>query len=310
METMKAVRIHRFGGPEALVYEDAPRPEPGEGEVLVRVHAAGVNPIDWKIREGRLPGLHHVFPLIPGWDVSGTVEDPGGSDFAPGDEVFGQADVKRNGAYAEWIAIAADRLAPKPRSLDHRAAGALPLAALTARQAIEDAIALAPGQTVLIHGAAGGVGTFAVQLAKRRGARVIATASAANRDFLIGLGADRVVDYAHERFEDGARGVDAVLDTVGGETQARSWALIRPGGVLASIVGIAAPEEAGARGVRAVPVSMRPTRAALEEIGRLCDEGWVTPIVSEAIPLAEARRAQDLSQARHVRGKLVLTVMD
>ncbi|HWP34170.1 MAG TPA: NADP-dependent oxidoreductase [Thermodesulfobacteriota bacterium] len=318
METMKAVRIHEYGGPEVLRYEDAPRPEPGDGDVLVRVHAAGVNPVDWKVREGYLrKAVPHRLPLVLGWDLSGTVErlGPGASGFAPGEAVYARPDLARDGAYAEFIAVRAAELAPKPASLDHVQAAAVPLAALTAWQALFDApapytsIGLSPGQTILIHGAAGGVGHFAVQLARWRGARVIATASGKNERFVRELGADEFVDYTRQRFEEVVREVDAVLDTVGGQTQARSWRVIKKGGVLASIVGRPSEAEAEAHGVRAAYVFVQPSSAQLREIARLIDEGRLRPTVSEILPLAQARRAQELSQAGHVRGKIVLRVI-
>jgi NADPH:quinone reductase-like Zn-dependent oxidoreductase len=314
MKTMKAVRIHHYGGPEVLRYEEAPRPEAAAGEALVRVHAAGVNPVDWKIREGLLRGaIPHAFPLILGWDLSGTVEGVGAGveGFGPGDEVYGHPDFTRNGAYAEYIVVRAGELALKPRSLDHRHAAAVPVAALTAWQALLEpaGIGLAKGQRVLIHGGAGGVGHFAVQLAKWRGAKVIATGSPWNKGFLRELGADEFVDRTGEPFEEVVRGVDAVLDTVGGETQARSWEVLRPGGVLASIVSPPSEKEARARGVRAAMVFGQADAAQLDAITRLIDEGLLRVALDEVLPLAEARQAQELSEAGHVRGKLVLEVV-
>jgi NADPH:quinone reductase-like Zn-dependent oxidoreductase len=317
MSTMKAVRIHEYGGPEVLRYEDAPRPEQATGEVLVRVHAAGVNPVDWKVREGHLRQMvAYPLPMIPGWDLSGTVERVGAgvAGFAPGDEVYARPDIARNGAYAQYITVRAKELARKPRSLDHVHASAVPLAALTAWQALFEApapytsIGLEKGQTVLIHAGAGGVGTFAVQLAKWRGARVIATASAKNEAFLRELGADEVIDYTRKRFEEVAHGVDAVLDTIGGETQKRSWAVLKPGGVLASIMARPSADDARAHGARAAYVFVQPVASQLDEIAGLIDGKAVRAIVSEVLPLAQARKAQELSQAGHVRGKIVLEV--
>src|SRR5205809_2677405 len=213
-ESMKAIRMHKYGGPEVLKYEDAPRPEPATGEVLVRVRAASVNPVDWKVREGELTATHgHELPLIPGWDVSGVVEasGPGATQWKPGDEVYGLPPCDRGGSYPEFIVVRGTELARKPESLDHIQAAAIPLAALTAWQALFDAAKLGRGQTVLIHAAAGGVGHFAVQLAKSKGARVLGTASARNAQFLRELGADEVIDYTASRFEDVVRDVDAVL---------------------------------------------------------------------------------------------------
>jgi NADPH:quinone reductase-like Zn-dependent oxidoreductase len=314
---MKAVRIHAYGGPEVLRYEDAPVPEPREGDVLVRVHAAGVNPVDWKVRQGYLASMiAYPLPLIPGWDVAGVVErlGPGAQGFSPGDEVFARPDLGRDGAYAEYVAVRASELARKPRTLDFVHAAAVPLAALTAWQALFEApapfvsAAVKKGQTVLVHAGAGGVGTFAIQLARWRGARVVTTASARNAQLVRELGADEVVDYGTTRFEDVVKGVDAVFDTVGGETQQRSWKVLRPGGVQVSIVGPPSEEDAKAHGARAAYVFVQPDAGQLAELARLIDAGTVKPIVSEVLPLAEARRAQELSQSGHARGKIVLRV--
>jgi len=309
---MKAVRIHEYGGPEALKYEEAPRPDPGQSEVLVRVHAAGVNPIDWKIREGYLKQFVPLqLPFVPGLDVSGTVEQIGADSrgFAVGDAVYARTNMMRDGAYAEFVVIAASDLAKKPASLDHVHSAAVPVAALTAWEALfaESAMNLSAGQTVLIHGGAGGVGSLAVQLAKWRGAKVIATGSANNQSFLQQLGADVAIDYGRQRFEEIARNVDGVLDAIGGDTQARSWATLKRGGVLVSLLGPPASAEAEAHGVKGTAVMMSPNR--LDQIARLIDEGHLKPIVSEIVPLSQARKAQDLSQAGHVRGKIVLQVI-
>src|SRR6266481_3850479 len=221
-QTMKAIRIHNYGGPEVLQYEEAPRPKPQAGEVLIRVHAAGVNPIDWKVREGYMKDFWpHKFPLIPGWDLSGVVEEVGTgvSRFKKGDEVYSVPDASRDGAYAEYIAVRESELALKPKSLHHVRAAAVPLAAVTAWQALFDTAQLQPDQRVLIHAGSGGVGHLAVQLAKWKGAYVFATASTKNQDLLRELGADEPIDYTQQRFEDVARNIDIVLDTMGGETQ-------------------------------------------------------------------------------------------
>lgn len=317
MTTMKAVRIHEYGGPDVLKCEEAPYPVVGHGDVLVRVKAAAVNPIDWKVRQGmRRKVLPHVLPMIPGWDLSGVVEcvGPGVNAFAPGDEVFGRSDLIRDGSYAELIAVRAREVTAKPLSLDHVQAAAVPLAALTAWQVLfgapdaHSSINLQKGQTILIHGAAGGVGTFAVQLAKWRGVTVFATASASNVEFLRGLGADEVIDYTRQPFEEVVRDVDAVFDTIGGETQARSWKVLRRNGVLASIVSRPSDDEGKARGVRSAHVVLEPVLEQLTEIAGLVDSGTVKPIVTHVLPLEEAPRAQELSQAGHVRGKIVLDI--
>lgn len=311
MATMKAVRVHEYGGPEVLRYEDAPRPEPAAGEVLVKVHAAGVNPVDWKVRAGYTKGfLDYKLPMIPGWDLSGVVETvgPGVTGWKPGDAVYSRPDISRDGAYAEYIAVKAAELAPKPKTLDHTKAAAIPLASLTAWQALFDAGGLQAGQTVLIHAAAGGVGTFAVQLARWKGARVIGTASEKNHAFLRELGADQLIDYNKTRFEDVVRDVDVVLDAMAGETRDRSWQVIRKGGILVTILGQPSAQDAAKHGVRAAGVFVQPNRAELEQIGALADAGKVKPIIEAVLPLKDARRAHEMNQTLHTRGKIVLQV--
>lgn len=311
METMKAVRIHSYGGPEVLVYEDAPRPQAGEDEVLVRVHAAGVNPVDWKVREGSgKDRLGHKLPLILGWDVSGVVEavGPGVTRLAIGDEVYSRPDLARDGGYAEYIVIREALVALKPRSIDHVRAAAVPLAAMTAWQVLFDAAGLSPGQSVLIHAAAGGVGSFAVQLAKWKGAYVAGTASERNQDLLRDLGADEMIDYRAVAFETVVRDMDVVFDTVGGETQARSWTVLKKGGILVSIIDPPSAAEAAAHGVRQAYWFLEPKLIELEEITALIDAGKLRPVVETVLPLAEARRAHEISQTGHARGKIVLKV--
>jgi NADPH:quinone reductase-like Zn-dependent oxidoreductase len=311
MKTMMAVRMHRYGGPEVLVHEGVPRPEPGPDELLVRVVAAAVNPVDWKIREGYLREmLPHRLPLIPGWDVSGVVEAAGGgvTRFRAGDEVFSRPDLLRDGAYAEYVVIRESEVASKPGSVDHVHAAAIPLTGITAWKALFEAAEVAPGQRVLIHGAAGGVGSLAVQLARSRGAHVVATASAANRDYLRALGADEVIDYRSTPFEKAAGPVDVVFDTIGGETQERSWQLLKRGGILVSIVSPPPPEKAAAVGARQAFVFIGPDAAVLAELASRVDRGELRVHVETVLPLAEARRGQELSQGGHVRGKIVLKV--
>jgi NADPH:quinone reductase-like Zn-dependent oxidoreductase len=310
-QTMKAIRIHNYGGPEVLRYEDAPRPEPQAGEVLVRVHAAGVNPIDWKVREGHMKDLWpHKFPLILGWDVSGTVEEvgPGVSRFKIGDEVYSIPDPTRNGAYADYIVVRESELSLKPTSLHHIRAAAVPLAALTAWQSLFDTAQLQPGQRVLIHAGSGGVGHFAVQLAKWKGAYVFATASTKNQDLLRELGVDEPIDYTQQRFEDVARNIDVVLDTIGGETQERSWSVLKKGGVLVSLVRPPSEEKATELGVRAAFMAGHPSGAQLAEIAKLIDSGEPKPVIDRILPLSEVRRAHELSQSGHTHGKIVLRV--
>ena len=309
---MKAVSIYYYGGPGVLAYEDAPRPHPAPGDVLVRVHAAGINPVDWKIREGHLKEmLHHTLPLVLGWDVSGVIAALGAgvTRFKVGDEVFSRPDIERDGAYAEFIVIRETEVALKPKSVDHVHAAALPLAGLTVWQSLFDAAALTAGQRVLIHAAAGGVGSLAVQLAKGRGAHVIGTASAKNHAFVRALGADEVVDYERERFETVIGPVDVVFDTMGGDIQTRSWKVLKRGGILASIASPPSAEAPVAHGGRFAFVFTQPNAAQLAEIATLVDAGKLKASVETVLPLAAAVRGQALSAAGHTRGKIVLQVV-
>lgn len=313
MATMKAVRIHSYGGSDVLVYEDAPRPSIADDEILVRVHAAAINPVDWKIREGYLKQmLDHQLPVILGWDVSGIVEEVGShvKDFQVGDAVYSRPDLTRNGAYAQYIAIRAAEVAAKPQSIDYIAAASVPLAGLTAWQALFDQANLSAGQTVLIHAAAGGVGTFAVQFAKWKGAHVIGTASSHNQDFLRELGIDQVIDYQQTRFEDVVKDVDVVFDTIGGEVQEHSWQVLKKGGILVSIVSPPSKETAAKYGVTEKYFFLQPNAAQLTEIAGLIDAGYVKTIVETVLPLNQVQQAHELSQSGHTRGKIVLQVAD
>ena len=313
MKTMRVVCIYAYGGPEVLVYEDAPCPRPRDGELLIRVHAAGVNPVDWKIREGLAKDKFPItFPCVLGWDVSGVVESVGsGVDrLAVGDEVFSCPDVSRDGAYAEYIVVKESEVALKPKRVDHVHAAAMPMAGLTAWQSLYDAARLDADQRVLIHGATGGVGHLAVQLAKWTGAYVIGTAAERNHDFLRALGADRIIDYDTERFEDVIEPVDVVFDTVGGDVQARSWKLLKPGGILVSIVSPPSEEIAAKHGVRQTFVSARADHEQLSQIADLADSEKLKAVVETILPLSDATRGQELSERGHVRGKVVLRVIE
>ncbi len=312
MRTMKAVCIYRYGGPEVLVYEDAPKPHPDTGEILVRVHAAGINPVDWKIREGELKEmLKHTFPLVLGWDVSGVIESigTGVTRLKVGDEVYSRPDIARDGAYAEYIVMKESDAAVKPKSIDHIHAAALPLAALTGWQTLFDAASLTAGQRVLIHAAAGGVGHIAIQLAKWKGAHVIGTASEHNHDFVRKLGADQIVDYDTEKFEEVVQPVDVVLDTQGGDVQLRSWKVIKPGGILVSIAQPPSAEVASAHGVRSAFVFTQPNAGQLGEVAKLVDADKLKAVVETTLPLSDATRGQELSERGHTRGKIVLRVI-
>ncbi len=313
MTTMKAIRIHEFGGPSVLKHEDVPLPQPAEGEVLIRVHAAGVNPVDWKTRSGRgmAKRLEISFPLILGWDVSGVIEEIGAgvTQFKPGDEVFGLVRFPQLGAtYAEYTAVPASHLAFKPRTLDHIQAAALPLVSLTAWQALFEGAQLEAGQRVLIHAAAGGVGHIAVQLARWRGAYVIGTASSRNVLFVRQLGASEVIDYETASFEQYVSNVDVVLDPLAGEVRERSWQVLKKGGVLVSILGEPAAGAAAAYGVRAVYVLVRPEASQLAQIAALVDEGHIRPEIDTVYPLQEAASAHERVERGHTRGKVVLKV--
>jgi NADPH:quinone reductase-like Zn-dependent oxidoreductase len=311
MTQMKAVRLHGYGGPEALVYEDAPVPEPRPGEVRVRVRAAGVNPFDWKLRAGYMKEVIPLsFPVVLGGDVAGEVDalGEGVTAFAPGDAVYGGAALGR-GSYAEFAIASAGVLAHKPRTLDFARAAAVPTGAVTALQALfdPDKGALVAGQTVLVHGLSGNVGRFALQLAKSAGVRVLGTASAHDREDLARLGADEVIDYRSARFEDVVRGVDVVLDTLGGETQERSWGVLKPGGALVALTSFPSPEKAKAHGVRALYFSAEKTTARLQQIAARIDEGALGLSPIEVLPLADAARAHERLQSGKARGKLVLS---
>ncbi|HEY3376287.1 MAG TPA: NADP-dependent oxidoreductase [Armatimonadota bacterium] len=305
---MKAIRIHKFGGPEALTYEDVPEPQAGPGEIRIRVMAAGVNPVDWKVRSGT-GGYQPALPLILGVDVAGVVDSVGAGveTFQVGDGVMAKT-ANAQGGYAEYTVVNATQAARKPMSVSYVEAAAIPTAGLTAWQALFDTAGLAKGQTVLIHGAAGGVGSFAVQFAKWRGARVIGTASGDHLAFVLGLGADEVIDYKVQRFEEKAHDVDVVFDTIGGDTLERSWGVLKHGGFLVTIVGTIPPGAAEAHQVRAQSIRTTADGGELAQIAALIDEQKIKPVVTTELPLAEARAAQEMSETHHARGKIVLRV--
>lgn len=310
---MKAIRMHGRGGPERLIYEDVPSPRPGRGEVLVRVYATGViaPELTWPETYQTRAGSERSLP-IPGHDFSGVVEEvgPGVSTLLRGAEVYALTAFDRDGAQAEYTIALPDELAPKPRSLDYVQAAAVPLTALTAWQAFFDHAGLSAVQSVLIHGAAGGVGIFAVQFARLTGAQVIATASARNRDLLRALGASTIIDYTTTRFEEVVHDVDLVLDTVGGDTLERSWAVVKKGGMLISVASPPSTEQARKHGVRSVWFIVEPNREQLIQIGALIDEGKIRPIIETILPLSQARQAYEQGASGHTRGKIVLRVVD
>ncbi len=311
-ETMQAVRMHAMGGPEVLsLDDDAPVPQPAPGEVLVRVRAAGVNPADWKLREGMFGDVSTLVPLVVGWDISGEVAalGEGVTGFEIGDEVFAYLPGNKPGAYAQYCATPAEVLAHKPERLDHTEAAAVPLACLSAWQALIDGADLQEGQTVLIHGGAGGVGHFAVQIAKWRGATVITTASARNHEFLRSIGADECIDYRSKNFWEVVDDVDVVLDTIGGEVRTNSYRVLKEGGYMMSCV-FPEPDPADLERYKVRGSSLRSqgNSEQLTELAALIDQGAITPHVSMALELGEAAKAHEHSESGHTRGKVVLEV--
>ncbi|MFF5686190.1 NADP-dependent oxidoreductase [Streptomyces albidoflavus] len=309
---MRAIIQESYGGPEVLHETRVPRPEPGPGEILVAVRAAGVNPTDWKHRAQA--GFVDRLPLVLGWDVSGVVEAVGYGVtlFAPGEEVFGMLPYPHgSGSHAEYVVGPARAFTRKPTVIDHVQAGALPLVSLTAYQALIDTAGIGPGQRVLIHAAAGGVGHVAVQIAKAHGAYVIGTASAPKHDLLRELGADEVVDYRTTDVAEAVDGVDMVLDPLGGETRARSVGLLRPGGTLVSLLSGGSAEEAAhaaERGVRTATMLVEADHAGMNAVADLVAAGALRPRVEETFPLAEAAAAHRLGETGRTTGKIVLEV--
>ncbi len=299
---MHAVLIHETGGPDVLRFEEAERPEPGEGEVLIEVRAASVNPIDWKIRRGL---RETQLPAVLGNDVSGVVQLSHAEGFAVGDEVFG---IAPSGGYAEFATAPAGLIARKPASISHEQAASLPVAGMTAWQALFDRGGLQSGQTALVAGGAGGVGHLAVQFAKHAGAHVIATGSSRNRDFVLGLGADEYVDYKSQDVGEAASDVDVAFDTVGGETTESLVPTLREGGVLVTIANAPPEQRAAERGARAELLVMSASSEQLARIAGLVAEGAVRVEIAQTFPLSEAGQAHELSEAGHTRGKIVLEV--
>jgi NADPH:quinone reductase-like Zn-dependent oxidoreductase len=310
---MRAVTQRSFGGPEVLEITEVDRPTPVLNEVLVRVHAAGVNPIDAHVRAGVIP-LLGTPPFTIGWDISGVVEavSPGVARFAVGDEVYGMPYIPRAaGGYAEYVAAPSRQLAHKPATLDHSQAAGLPLAGLTAWQALVDAANVDSGQRVLIHGGGGGVGHLAIQIAKARGAEVVTTASAAKHDFVRELGADEAIDYRTVDFTDVLKDVDVVFDSIGGDTATRSLDVLRPGGTLVTIVDMRNADlarQAAERGHRFVGVTAEPDDAGLAALASLVDSGRLRLHVEHVLPLSDVARAHQLIDTGSTTGKLILTM--
>ncbi len=311
---MKAVQIRAYGGNEVVeISPNALRPSTSEGSVLVEVHAAGVNPVDWKIRQGYLAErLHLEFPSVLGGDFSGVIVEVGKgvSHLRKGDEVYGQAGAMRggSGSFAEYVLASTKYLSKKPKNLSHVEAAALPLVGVSALQALVEHIGLKKNQRILIHGAAGGIGTMAVQIARHIGAFVYATALGKDADYVRDLGADMVIDYSAQRFEDVARDLDAVFDTVGGETYARSFATLKRGGVIVSMLEKAGEELMNQYGVKAIAQFTQITAERLKKLTELVEQGFVKVHVDKTFPLNEAPQAMQYLQAGHTKGKVVLRI--
>ncbi|MFF4545062.1 NADP-dependent oxidoreductase [Streptomyces sp. NPDC001435] len=310
VNTMRAISQDVLGGPEVLKEVRLERPVPRPNEVLVRVRAAGVNPTDWKHRA--TGGFLGRPPFVLGWDVSGVVEATGigVATFVPGDEVFGMLPYPfGHGSHAEYVIAPVRALVHKPDAIDHTQAGALPLVSLTAWQALVETAELRRGQRVLIHAAAGGVGHVAVQIAKARGAYVIGTASAGKHEFLRGIGVDEAIDYRATDFTEAVRDVDVVLDTLGGDTSVRSLGVLRPGGIVVSILPVGSAdfyEEAERRGVRAVRMLVDADRAGMRAIAELTEAGKLRATIAGTFPLTDAAKAHELGDTGRTTGKLVL----
>jgi NADPH:quinone reductase-like Zn-dependent oxidoreductase len=310
---MKACRVHHFGPPDVISFEDVPRPAPGAGEVLVRVKAAGVGPWDAWIRAGK-SALPQPLPLTLGSDLSGVVEavGPGVTAVKPGTQVFGVTNPRFTGAYAQYAVASAGMIAPRPARLSDVEAASVPVVAVTAEQALFEHAGLVSGQTVVIHGAGGNVGAYAVRLARRAGLRIIATVGAREIEAVRSLGAEEVIDHRAMRFEDAVKNVDAVIDLVGGEVQARSFEILKPGGVLVSAVSQPDQEVATRRGVRALFFLVNVTTAHLTRIAAMIDAGELVPNVGAVLSLADARVAHEILEGARPRpgGKIVLSVSE
>jgi NADPH:quinone reductase-like Zn-dependent oxidoreductase len=304
---LNACFFRRYGGPEVLEYGELPDPLPGAGEVLVAVHAASVNAADWKMRAGQY-GAAISFPHVPGRDFSGTVIKSAG-DFKPGEALFGVCEVPREGAYAEKIAIREAIVARKPEKLTHVQCAAIALAGLTALVSLEETLKLKRDETILIHGGAGGVGGFAVGLAKHLGARVIATASAANHGYVRALGAHEVIDYRAEDFTKRVKDVDAVFDTAGGDVTTRSFAVLRAGGRLATVAAGGSAPASPRSDVTSLRPNVKRERRSLERVAELVTQDAVPLPEIVEYPLSKAADAHRVSEARHLRGKLILRVL-
>jgi NADPH:quinone reductase-like Zn-dependent oxidoreductase len=309
---MRAVVIHGYGGPEVMKIEQVSRPEPAGDEVLFRVIAASINPVDVAIRKGYLQKLVDGFPIILGMDAAGIVEKVGNKVFKykPGDPVFAFFTLRDEGGYAEFVRVKEDELALKPATVSFEQAAGAGAAGATAWEALVDTANLQAGQSVLIHGGSGGVGHMAIQIAKARGAKVFATASTANQDFLRQMGADVPIDYTRSKFEDIAKDVDVVLDTVGRDTLERSYDVVKKGGIVVSIVDEPQPAALEAHGIRGVMLRCTPKAGVLEGLSELMEAKKLSPAVSQTFPMTQVVQAQNQIATGHTRGKIVLQIAD
>ena len=309
--TMKAVVATQPGGPEVLKYQDVPKPEPKDDEILVRVIAAAVNPVDTYVRQGKFgKRASNSGPLIIGYDIAGLVEKTGANakKFKPGDAVYSYLSIMRGGGYAEFAVAKESETALKPKNISFVEAAAVPLAATTAWQALIDSAKIAKGQTVLIHGGSGGVGSFAIPIAKARGAKVIATASTAHQATLKQLGVDQAIDYTTTKFEDVVKDVDVVLNCVRADALARSYGVVKKGGVIVSITDEPDQTECAKHGITCSRMGAHPEATVLEELTKLIEAGKMKPIVSQTFPLSDANKAHEQIETRHTLGKIVLKV--
>jgi NADPH:quinone reductase-like Zn-dependent oxidoreductase len=311
--TMKAVVVNEYGGPEVLKYQDAPRPEPKDDEILVRVMAASVNPVDSYVRQGMLAkhGLDNR-PTIIGSDIAGVVEKAGATikKFKSGDAVYCYLSVTRGGGYAEFAIAKEPETAVKPRNVNFVQAAAVPLAGTTAWQALVETGKIDKGQSVLIHGGSGGVGSFAIQIAKARGAKVIATASSEHQQLLKQLGVDLAIDYTKQKFEDVLKDVDVVLNCVRADALSRSYGVVKKGGIIVSITDEPDQAECAKHGIRGTRLGAHPDSKVLEELTKLIEARKMTPIVSQTFPLAEASKAHQQIETHHTLGKIVFKIAE
>jgi NADPH:quinone reductase-like Zn-dependent oxidoreductase len=308
---MKAIYINQYGGREQLKYGEIPNPALRDHDVLIEVHSAAVNPVDWKIREGYLQKrIEYRFPLILGWDVSGVVAQVGSgvTKFKVGDPVFSRPAIDRDGTYAEYVAVDEGLVAVKPKNMSFDEAAAVPLAGLTAWEALVETAEVTAGQKVLVHAGSGGVGTFAIQIAKAKGAYVATTVSSRNVEFVSSLGADEVIDYTHRDFSSELAGYDIVFDTIGGEVQEKSYGVLRKNGMLISIA--AQPDVATGEqyGVRTAYFFLQPDGEKLAKLGQMIEQEKVKSVIDSVFALADTAKAHERSESRHTRGKIVIHV--